>query len=216
MEKIDIAGMRRNYLLNALKRADLAEEPLLQFHRWLEEAVAADLVEPNAMTLATADAEGRPSSRTVLLKGIEEGGFLFFTNYESRKGTEIEENPHVALTFHWPTFERQINILGRAHKLSMQKSEAYYQSRPRLSRLGAWASPQQSGEIPDEKDFAAELDALEKLHPADEIPMPHFWGGYVVIPRRVEFWQGRPNRLHDRYVYTRLADNTWEIARLSP
>lgn len=216
MQSREIANLRQDYTQNSLSFHELHVDPFMQFQRWFDDAVAAKVVEPNAMTLATADAEGRPSCRIVLLKGVEAGEFLFFTNYESRKAQEIEANPYVALTFHWQILERQINVTGRAQKISRERSEAYYQTRPRNSRLGAWASPRQSAEIDPGAELTERLDHLEQQHPGDDVPIPEFWGGYAVVPKQIEFWQGRPNRLHDRYCYYRTAENGWSIRRLSP
>jgi len=216
MQSREIANLRQDYTRDSLSLKALDDDPFVQFQRWFDAACAAEVVEPNAMTLATADEEGRPSSRIVLLKGVEQEEFLFFTNYESRKGRELEANPHVALNFHWQPLERQVNIMGTAQKISRERSEAYYQTRPRNSRLGAWASPRQSSEIDPEATLTERLEELERSHPGDDIPIPPFWGGYAVVASQIEFWQGRPNRLHDRFCYRRKAENRWDISRLSP
>jgi pyridoxamine 5'-phosphate oxidase len=233
-----IADLRKDYTLGALRRVDLDANPIAQFQRWFEdEATArsrggwlrragiefykflqalrgAKPIDPNAMALATVDANGFPSVRTVLLKGVDERGFLFFTNYESRKGRELELNPRAALVFYWRELERQVSIAGTVEKLSREESEKYFQSRPRGSQIGAWAS-QQSAPIPNreflEKRFA---EAEEKFR--RDIPIPPFWGGYVLKPERIEFWQGGASRLHDRFEYVKQTDGSWKVQRLSP
>ena len=193
---------------------DLLPDPLDQFRRWYEEAVAAGLDLPEAMTLATADAEGSPSARTVLLKGVDERGFLFFTNTESRKGRELAENERAALVFHWPLEpRRQVTAAGRVAELPREEAEAYFRTRPLGSRLGAWAS-RQSEPIPSRaalEDAYAEAEARFGADP----PLPPWWGGYALTPDRVEFWQNRPNRLHDRFRYTREG-GSWRLERLAP
>ena len=193
---------------------DLASGPMDQFRRWFDEALAADLHEPNAMTVATATPDGRPSARVVLLKGFDERGFVFYTNYEGRKGRELGENPHAALTFYWGELERQVRIEGLASRIPGEESDAYYESRPRGSRLGAWASAQ-SCEVGGREFLEERLHRLEAEYEGRQINRPPFWGGYRVEPEVVEFWQGRENRLHDRLVYRRASDG-WEVVRLQP
>lgn len=196
-----------------LHAEDLAPDPMSQFAAWFEEVLDSDQREPYAMTLATADADGVPSARTVLLKGHDERGFVFFTNHGSRKGTELVANPRAALVFYWNPLDRQVCVRGRVERLSLEESTAYWNTRPRGSRLGAWASQQsrvlESREVLDER--VQELD--DRFD--DDIPLPEFWGGYLLSPETVEFWQGRTNRLHDRFRYTRGADD-WSIDRLYP
>jgi pyridoxamine 5'-phosphate oxidase len=210
-----IAELRREYALAGLNRSDLADDPVQQFQNWFAQAVEAEVSEPNAMALATVDKNGQPSARFVLLKGIDERGFLFFTNHESRKGRELAENPQVSLVFYWGAVERQVSVTGTASKLSREESEAYFRTRPRGSRLGAWAS-RQSQSIANREILENRLKELEAQYPGDNIPMPDCWGGYVVAPKQIEFWQGRPNRLHDRFCYTRSSSGLWQIERLSP
>jgi len=211
---LNIADLRREYHLASLNEQDVDPDPLRQFGQWLEEAIRAELPEPTAMTLATVGADSRPAARIVLLKGID-SGFLFFSNYESRKGRELQEHPHAALLFHWVELERQVRIEGTVHQLTPQESDAYFATRPRASRIGAWASPQ-SGVIESrawlEKAVAKETDRLGATEP---IPRPPHWGGYRVAPQLVEFWQGRSSRLHDRLRYTR-SERFWRIERLAP
>lgn len=220
---MDLAALRREYALAGLRRADLDADPLRQFERWFAEAARtpSGAGEPNAVVLCTVGADGAPSSRTVLLKGIDAEGFRFFTNYGSRKAREIEVNPMVALTFHWYALERQVNLQGRARRTSHAVSEGYFHSRPRGSQLGALASPQ--GEtVPDRAFLEARLRGLEERYPEGGEPPPlseGFWGGFAVEPVRYEFWQGRPNRLHDRFQYRRgeaREENGWVIERLAP
>ena len=212
---MSLAVLRREYTLAGLEESELAPDPFAQFHKWMKEAITAEIAEPNAMILATVTASGQASTRTVLLKNLEERGFSFFTNYESRKARELNSNPLAALTFPWIQLERQVNIQGRVARLSRAESEAYFKLRPRGSRLGAWAS-KQSEIIPGRHVLEARLAELEMRYPGDEIPTPPHWGGFVLAPERIEFWQGRPNRLHDRLCYTRLAGGGWKIERLSP
>ena len=169
----------------------------------------------NAMTLATADKEGRPSARVVLLKGVDERGFIFFTNYDSRKGNELAENPQAALVFYWSDLERQVCVAGDVTRLPEAESEAYFKSRPRGSRIGAWAS-RQSEVVRDRTELEQKWQELEVQYPGEQVPKPPIWGGYILAPTRIEFWQGRPNRLHDRFRYSRQADKSWKIERLSP
>lgn len=209
-----LAELRRTYVLGSLSESDVAPDPISQFQRWFDEAIHAKLPEPNAMTLATVDADGQPSARIVLLKGMDATGFTFFTNYESRKGLDLAANPRAALLFHWVQLERQVRVEGRVEKVTDAESDDYYASRPLGSRLGAWAS-EQSREVADrtvleqrEADFRAKF--------GDNPPRPAHWGGYRVVPTRIEFWQGRPSRLHDRIAYRLQADGAWQIVRLSP
>lgn len=172
-------------------------------------------MEINSMTLATADAQGRPSARTVLLKGLDPRGFVFFTNYDSRKGNELDANPHAALVFYWADMERQVCVAGEVTRVSREESEAYFKSRPRGSRIAAWASTQ-SEVITDRPALEEKWRTIEKQYPGEEVPLPLFWGGYVLNPTRIEFWQGRPNRMHDRFRYTRGTEGAWRIERLAP
>ncbi len=209
----DLAALRREYARSGLRRADLAPEPFAQFRRWFTEAAAAGLVEPNAMVLATTDGT-RPSSRTVLLKAYDERGFVFFTNYESRKARDIAADPAVSLLFPWYALERQVGVLGRAERIGTAESLAYFSSRPHGSRLGAWVS-RQSTVIGGRKILEMKWDEMKRKFARGEVPLPSFWGGFRVVPAEIEFWQGRTNRLHDRFRYTR-ADGTWNIERLAP
>lgn len=194
---------------------DLHADALVQFGRWFDEAATAGLELPEAMTLATADARGRPSARTVLLKGVDERGFLFFSNYESRKGRELAENAHGALVFHWPVEpRRQVTAAGTVERLPPDESEDYFRTRPLGSRLGAWAS-RQSEPIPDRDALERAFAEAEQRH-GDDPPIPTWWGGYVLRPTRVEFWQNRPNRLHDRVRYELGENGVWAVTRLAP
>ncbi|MBS1169258.1 MAG: pdxH [Burkholderiaceae bacterium] len=209
-----LADLRKNYARESLSQSAVDPDPIVQFKTWMNEALDAELPEPNAMTLATVDAEGKPSARVVLIKGVDERGFVFFTNYDSHKGHDLEDNPRAALVFYWIELERQIRIEGRVEKLPDAESDEYFASRPLESRIGAWAS-EQSKELPGRTTLvarAAKFAAKFALNP----PRPPHWGGYVVIPDLVEFWQGRPSRLHDRIAYTRQPDSTWKISRLFP
>jgi pyridoxamine 5'-phosphate oxidase len=209
----DVAALRRNYTRDGLRRGELDPDPIGQFRKWFSEATAAELVEPNAMVLSTTDGK-RPSSRTVLLKAYDERGFVFFTNYESRKAREIAMDAHVSLLFPWYPLERQVGIIGRAERISAAESLAYFTSRPHGSRLGAWVS-QQSTVISSRKFLEMKWDEMKRKFADGEIPLPSFWGGIRVVPTEIEFWQGRENRLHDRFRYTRSGDG-WTIERLSP
>lgn len=212
---LDPAELRQSYDLGELNETDVDYDPIKQFGRWFDEAVKGELMEPNAMTLATATADARPSARMVLMKGFDERGFTFFTNYSSRKAEEIAANPQVSLLFWWDRLHRQVRIEGRLSKLPGDESDAYFSSRPKGSRIGAAASPQ-SQRIESRQWLADRFAELEARYP-DEIPRPEGWGGYLVEPARFEFWQGRPSRLHDRLVYE-SADQTgaWRISRLAP
>jgi pyridoxamine 5'-phosphate oxidase len=197
-----------------LRKSDADSDPIEQFRKWFDEALGAGLHEPNAMTLVTATPAGRPSARVVLLKGFDERGFVFYTNYEGRKGRELEENPYCALVFYWGELERQVRIEGRAARVPAEESDEYYRSRPRGSRLGAWVS-EQSSPIRDRGALEERWAELEAEYEGREVPRPEFWGGYWVEPGEIEFWQGRENRLHDRLLYWR-ANGRWRIKRLQP
>lgn len=198
-----------------LNERDVDADPLLQFTRWMEDALAEQLHEVNAMTVATATKDGQPSARVVLLRGFDERGFVFYTNYDSRKGQELAENPRVAVLFHWAKLARQIRMTGLVSKLTQAESEAYFQSRPAGSQLSAWAS-RQSQVIAGREVLEQRLRELSEEFAEGDVPLPPFWGGYRIAPETYEFWQGRPNRLHDRIQYTRQPDGTWRIERLSP
>ncbi len=214
MENKDLAKIRREYSREELSKEHVAQDPFVQFGRWMDEAIAAELPEPTAMSLSTADAKGRPSSRMVLLKGYDSAGFVFFTNYNSHKGRHLAENPFAALNFFWPELERQVRISGSVNKVSAEESDEYFKTRPFTSRVGAWASDQ--SEILESKmALAARAAKLLVKYASGNVPRPPHWGGYRVVADQIEFWQGRPSRLHDRIVYDLVSDE-WKISRLSP
>jgi pyridoxamine 5'-phosphate oxidase len=211
---MSLADLRKEYTLHGLSESDLDPDPLRQFQHWFDQALNAGLIEPNAMTLATATPDGKPSARMVLLKGVNAGGFVFFTNYESRKGLELTANPWAALVFYWPELERQVRIEGRVERVAPEESDAYFVSRPNGNRIGAWAS-RQSAVISSRAELEQRVAELEARYADRDIPRPPYWGGFRVIPDMIEFWQGRPNRMHDRLRYRRANDG-WIIERLSP
>ena len=210
-----IAELRKEYKQHTLQENDVAGDPISQFQVWWNEIIASEAEEVNAMTLATADANGHPAARIVLLKGFDENGFVFFTNYHSSKGMQIEANPFAALVFFWKELERQVRIEGAIEKISETESDEYFHSRPRESRIGAWASAQ-SNVIKSREVLEENIAVLEKKYPGNDIPRPPHWGGYRLLPVMVEFWQGRVSRLHDRIRYSRGEENNWLIERLSP
>lgn len=212
---MDVSDLRRDYKRGTLHRADLDPDPIRQFERWFGEAMSAGIPEPNAMSLATATASGAPSLRTVLLKSYDECGFVFYTNYESRKAREIAENPRAALLFPWVALERQVAITGKAEKVPTGESLKYFLSRPRGNQLGAWVS-HQSHAVSSRQLLLAKLDEMKKKFASGEIPLPPSWGGYRLTPDAIEFWQGGEDRLHDRFLYTRQPDGSWTIDRLAP
>ena len=214
MDNQTLEQLRRNYSSQSLDERSVLADPLQQFNRWFDEALAAEVPEPNAMTLATAMVDYKPSARIVLLKGVHNGGFVFYTNYMSRKGKELLWNPYAALLFMWHQLERQVRVEGRVEKISRTESEKYFKTRPRGSQLGAVVS-KQSNVIENREVLEQKLKQLEQQYDGRDIELPDYWGGYIVRPQRMEFWQGRPNRLHDRIQYT-LDDNVWVIERLSP
>jgi pyridoxamine 5'-phosphate oxidase len=210
-----VTRLRKEYTRSGLKESDVASDPIEQFRSWFDEVLAADLHEPNAMTLATATPEGRPSARVVLLKGFDERGFVFYTNYEGRKGGELEANPNCSLVFYWGELERQVRVEGRASRVPEEESDEYFGSRPRGSQLGAWAS-EQSRPVEGRGALEERLRGLEAEYEGREVPRPPFWGGYQVEPEVIEFWQGRENRLHDRLVYRRSDNGERGRERLQP
>ncbi|MEA2693831.1 MAG: pyridoxamine 5-phosphate oxidase [Acidobacteriota bacterium] len=212
---MDLSDLRREYEQAGLSEADLAADPVVQFRAWFAQALAADPRDANAMTLATADREGRPSARIVLLKGADERGFVFFTNYESRKGRDLTENPHAALVFFWPLLDRQVRVEGRVERTSREESAAYFRSRPFPARVGAWAS-RQSRVLPGREELEREVARAAERFADGEVPLPDFWGGYRLAPAAIELWQGRPSRLHDRFRYERSPAGGWRVERLSP
>jgi pyridoxamine 5'-phosphate oxidase len=235
---MSIADLRREYNLTGLRRTDLDADPMVQFERWFAQATGSrasgrirnfcvrlyksllllgrvDVTDLNAMTLATVDAQGQPSARMVLLKGLDARGFTFYTNYQSRKGVELAANPRAALVFYWPHLERQVCVTGSVTQLPSSESDAYFRSRPRGSRIAAWASDQ-SRVVRDRAVLEQQSHRIEAQYAGPDVRRPPHWGGYVLAPATVEFWQGRPNRFHDRFCYTKQADNSWKIERLFP
>jgi pyridoxamine 5'-phosphate oxidase len=212
---MNIADLRQNYTRAGLIEADAAIDPFQQFHTWFQAALSAQILEPNAMTLATTTAEGKPSARIVLLKDFDVRGFVFYTNYESLKAQQLSENPHAALVFWWGELERQIRIEGRVEKVSPDESDRYFHSRPIASQIGAWAS-NQSRVVASRDDLENKQLTLEREYQNQEIPRPPHWGGFRVVPSVMEFWQGRPSRLHDRLRYSLQDDGSWLRERLAP
>jgi len=212
--KLFINALRHDFSKQTLDKKDVNNNPFIQFEKWIKEAIEAQVNEPNAMTLCTATKEGKPSARIVLLRNFTEDGFIYYTNYTSRKGIEISDNPNCAILFFWPELERQIRIEGEVQKQTSEESDLYFNTRPRESKIGAWTSSQ-SKVISDREVLNKEFEINSNKYPTDMIPRPAFWGGYIVKPLTIEFWQGRPNRLHDRILYTK-ENNNWKIDRLAP
>lgn len=213
---VDLTAIRTEYARAGLLERDVDPSPIVQLDKWLHDAIAAEHPEPTAMTLATASPDGEPASRVVLLKGLDDRGLVFYTGYESEKGRQLLANPRAAACFFWVLLERQARVTGRVSKVSRQESEAYFRSRPRASQLGAWAS-EQSAVIGGRAELEARLAEVQaRFGEQGEVPCPPQWGGYRLVPDRVELWQGRPSRLHDRLRYTRKGDSSWLVERLSP
>jgi pyridoxamine 5'-phosphate oxidase len=213
MDRIELASLRRDYAGKPLSKSSVDPDPFKQFSVWLDEALHSEVIDANAMTLSTADENGRPSGRVVLLKGFDERGFVFFTNYASQKARELDANPHACLSFFWPPIQRQVMIYGRTEKTTAEESAHYFETRPLDSKIGAWASRQSS--VIRSRHVLEERFAELETKFGEDVPPPPFWGGYRVMPDRFEFWQGRESRLHDRLVY-RFVDGSWTIERLSP
>lgn len=213
---LNVADLRVDYKLKSLDTKDVFEDPIQQFKVWFEEALQSEVREPNAMILATADKDAIPNARVVLLKSFDAAGFVFFTNYESVKGRELLENPFATLVFNWLDLERQVRIRGSVEKTSFEESSEYFKSRPKMSQIGAWSSPQSS--VIESRNVIEQnqLFLTEEYKNAFELPCPEHWGGYRVVPQQIEFWQGRSSRLHDRIQYSRAAENSWKIERLAP
>lgn len=209
-----IADIRKDYKLRELLEADMSPDPFQQFEKWWQEVITAEITESNAMTLATVSGDGTPSARIVLLKGLDKDGFLFFTNYNSQKAKDLSANPKASLVFFWKELERQVRVNGEVERVEEESSDAYFNSRPEASRVGAWSSPQ-STKIDSREWLQQEVEAYSKRFESNPLVRPAFWGGYRVKPQSVEFWQGRPNRLHDRLKYQWI-DNKWKIDRLAP
>lgn len=215
MTKSNLAAIRSDYQKKSLSKREVSANPMDQFEHWFEEATSAEINEPTAMNLSTVDKNGRPTARIVLLKGINDSAFQFYTNYDSQKAQDLARNPFAALTFFWPELERQIRIEGKVEKLSALTSENYFSSRPRESQIGAWASPQ-SQVIENRYMLEENVKNLKKKYDGKDVPRPQHWGGYQLVPDKLEFWQGRSSRLHDRIVYRLGPDNHWMIERLAP
>ena len=210
----NVADLRRDYDKTALNEDEVSTDPIDQFTQWFEKAISDDVVDANAMTLSTATKGGIPSSRIVLLKGVDKKGFRFYTNYQSRKGRELQANPHAALCFYWPEHERQIRIEGSVERLSREESKSYFEQRPRLSQIGAWAS-KQSSKVNSREELEDRFKELKQRFDEQDVPLPDFWGGYLLMPNRFEFWQGRKGRMHDRIEYQKEGES-WIISRLAP
>ncbi len=212
---MSISELRREYADQELSERDLDPDPIAQFQSWFEQALAAELPDANAMTLATCDAAGRPSARVVLLKEVDDLGFVFFTNYGSRKGKELAGNPRAALIFFWSALDRQVCVRGRVSEISREESEAYFATRPRDSQLAAWVAVQ-SSVVASRAALEEKMRDLENEYAGGPVALPSYWGGYVLVPDEIEFWQGRPSRLHDRLRYVRQDNGAWRIERLAP
>jgi pyridoxamine 5'-phosphate oxidase len=211
---VSIAELRKEYRLAALSEQDVDADPIVQFQRWFHEAQQASVIEPNAMTLATCTPDAYPSARMVLLKGVDVRGFVFFTDYRSRKGAELTDNPHAALCFWWQELERQVRVVGAVQRITRDESAEYFTSRPHGARVGAWVS-HQSSVLPDRAALDARVDAMMERFQSQEVPLPDHWGGFRILPEEMEFWQGRESRLHDRIAYVRERGR-WTRRRLSP
>lgn len=213
-ESKNVAQLRRDYNKEALTESEVRDNPIEQFNQWFKKALSVDLLDPNAMTLSTATNDGVPSSRTILLKGVDKEGFRFYTNYKSRKGQELADNPRAALCFYWPPLERQVRIEGEVQKVSRNESETYFHQRPRQSQISAWAS-EQSSKVASREELISRFKEIEKRFEGAEVPLPEFWGGYLLKPSRIEFWQGRVGRMHDRICYEK-EKGSWTMYRLAP
>ena len=212
---LHLESLRREYTKGGLERHDLAENPIDQFNRWMEQTIAAEIPDPNAMTVATVDASGQPSQRIVLLKQVDDRGFVFYTNLASRKSEELKQNPKISLHFPWHFLERQVKICGVAEQLTAAESLKYFLSRPRESQIGAWSS-HQSRPISSRALLMQQFESMKNKFSKGEIPLPDFWGGFRVKPHQIEFWQGGEHRMHDRFQYSLQTDNKWSIERLEP